>query len=495
MDHSSGEDWIASDKSSGSSNYVWLACSDDFESQGEIGDYLRKKHELRTISDLVQEAVQTRNKTVVELASEIDRRNENLDDLQIKYIQKRVSLSRMLEEKYSLHQAFYENEMLVVKLEKGKKKLNSLMKKLKTRREKGWVLKKVLGFGRQLDVEQKLEMRIKELKRKVQMMKHLGDEDDAAVQEKITKMNNELEINMEEMENMENLNQTHLVKECQSNDELKEVRKELIKGLKGTLSGRTNIGVKRMGEIDMKAFHDACKEKFGNEEAQIKASELCSMWQEKLKNPEWHPDGDNLKEVINEEDELLKNLKAEWGGWVVGAFKEMNEYNPSGRYVVNELWNFKDNRKATLKEVISYIFKNLKSLKRKEKLENEEAEIKASETRSLWQNKVKNHPEWHVVEVDGDAEEVKNLKAEGGNGIFDEVVAALKEMNEYNYNPSGRYVVNKIWNLKDNHKAATLKEKRIFLLKMMVFGAILMTVVIMLLTKFPLLLTFPQVLL
>ncbi|CAH1433387.1 unnamed protein product [Lactuca virosa] len=304
MDHSSGEDWIASDKSSGSSNYAWLACSDDFESQEAIGDYLRKKHELRTISDLVQETVQTRNKTVVELASEIDRRNETLDDLQIKYIQKRVSLSSMLEEKYSLHQAFYENEML---LDEEKK------------REKGWVLMKVRGFGRQLDVEQKLEIRIKELKRKVQMMKHLGDEDDAAVHEKITEMNNELEINIEEMENMENLNQTLLVKERQSNDELKEVRKELIKGLKGMLSGRTNIGVKRMGEIDMKAFHDACKEKFGNEEAQIKASELCSLWQEKLKNPEWHPmkvvavDGDNLKEVINEEDELLKNLKAEWG--------------------------------------------------------------------------------------------------------------------------------------------------------------------------------------
>lgn len=67
------------------------------------------------------------------------------------------------------------------------------------------------------------------------------------------------------------------------------------------LSGRTNIGVKRMGEIDMKAFHDACKEKFDNEEAQIKASELCSLWQDKLKNPEWHPmkmikvDADNHK--------------------------------------------------------------------------------------------------------------------------------------------------------------------------------------------------------
>ncbi|KAI3684353.1 hypothetical protein L6452_33576 [Arctium lappa] len=75
------------------------------------------------------------------------------------------------------------------------------------------------------------------------------------------------------------------------------------------------------------------------------------------------------QEVINEDAELLTNLKAEWGNGifdaVVAAFKEMNEYNPSGRYVINELWNFKDNRKAILKEVISYILKNLKSLKRK----------------------------------------------------------------------------------------------------------------------------------
>ncbi|GJX16569.1 ribonuclease H-like domain-containing protein [Tanacetum coccineum] len=65
-----------------------------------------------------------------------------------------------------------------------------------------------------------------------------------------------------------------------------------------------------------------------------------------------------MQEVINEDDELLKGLKAEWGTGVfdavVTACKEMNGYYPGG-HVVNELWNFKDNRKATLKEAITTV--------------------------------------------------------------------------------------------------------------------------------------------
>ncbi|KAJ0794884.1 hypothetical protein HanPI659440_Chr04g0144091 [Helianthus annuus] len=82
------------------------------------------------------------------------------------------------------------------------------------------------------------------------------------------------------MGDLEDMNQTLVVKERESNDELQEARKELIKvfkGMKGMFSGHTNIGVKRMGEIDSKPFLDACKVKYGSEEAQIKASELCSM--------------------------------------------------------------------------------------------------------------------------------------------------------------------------------------------------------------------------
>lgn len=73
--------------------------------------------------------------------------------------------------------------------------------------------------------------------------------------------------------------------------------------------------------------------------------------------------------MVKEDDEALVQLKEEWGDGVYDAvataLNEIQEYNASGCYVVPELWNFVENRKATLKEVIRFIFDRLKSLKRK----------------------------------------------------------------------------------------------------------------------------------
>lgn len=44
-----------------------------------------------------------------------------------------------------------------------------------------------------------------------------------------------------------------------------------------------------MGELDNKPFHEAMKRKYGEEEAEDRASELCSMWEEYLRDPDWHP--------------------------------------------------------------------------------------------------------------------------------------------------------------------------------------------------------------
>lgn len=50
----------------------------------------------------------------------------------------------------------------------------------------------------------------------------------------------------------------------------------------------------------------------------------------------------------------MKGLKNEFGDEVydavVMALKEMNECNPSGRYVVPELWNYAQGRRARLVE-------------------------------------------------------------------------------------------------------------------------------------------------
>ena len=95
-------------------------------------------------------------------------------------------------------------------------------------REKEEALNKILQLKKQLDAKQKLEMEIEELKGKLQVMKHLGDEDDAAVQKKMKEMNDELQEKIENLDSMESMNQTLIVKERQSNDELQQARKALI---------------------------------------------------------------------------------------------------------------------------------------------------------------------------------------------------------------------------------------------------------------------------
>lgn len=109
--HHSKKEWTAQKEVPGSNIYGWFARADDYNSEGLVGEYLRKKGELKTISNLIQEAALDRNKIVANLATEIDLKNQNLDELQYKYNEKTMSLSRMLEEKDMLHQAFYEGSL------------------------------------------------------------------------------------------------------------------------------------------------------------------------------------------------------------------------------------------------------------------------------------------------------------------------------------------------------------------------------------------------
>ncbi|XWS74963.1 hypothetical protein CRYUN_Cryun01aG0043900 [Craigia yunnanensis] len=243
------------------------------------------------------------------------------------------------------------------------------------KRQKEELHNRIIQLEKQLDQKQALELEIEQLRGSLNVIRHMGDEDDIEVLKKMEASLKELREKEGELEDLEALNQTLIVRERKSNDELQEARKELINGLK-EISSRAQIGVKRMGEIDPKPFLEGMKRRYNEELAEERASELCSLWEEYLKDPDWHPfkciklEGEEeYQEVIDDEDEKLRDLKDEMGNEVykavTSAIREINEYNPSGRYIISELWNYGEGRKATLQEGVIFLLKLWNTAKRK----------------------------------------------------------------------------------------------------------------------------------
>ncbi|KAM5583638.1 factor of DNA methylation 1 [Rosa sericea] len=199
------------------------------------------------------------------------------------------------------------------------------------------------------------------------------DDESEDEHEEMGEIREKLKEKEEELANVEALNNTLIVKELKSNTELQEARREIIRGWES--ASRAFIGVKRMGELDSKPFQTACKRKYNTEEADDQAAALCSLWEDYIKDSSWHPfktskdSFGHCKEIIDEEDEKLKKLKNEFGAEVhlavSTALLELNEYNPSGRYALKELWNFNQDRRASLKEGILHLLKQLKLQKRR----------------------------------------------------------------------------------------------------------------------------------
>lgn len=104
----SKKEWEDHRTSPGSYIYGWLAREDDYKAEGPVGDYLRRRGGLKTISDLVLESTIDRHNMVVKLFNEIDLKNENLDQLQIKYKEMKTSLNRIRDERDEIHKAFCE---------------------------------------------------------------------------------------------------------------------------------------------------------------------------------------------------------------------------------------------------------------------------------------------------------------------------------------------------------------------------------------------------
>lgn len=78
-----------------------------------------------------------------------------------------------------------------------------------------------------MDAKQAVVLEIETLKGQLNVMRQFGD-DDMEILKKVEDIHKNLREKEEELEDLESLNQTLVVQERKSNDELQDARKELI---------------------------------------------------------------------------------------------------------------------------------------------------------------------------------------------------------------------------------------------------------------------------
>ncbi|KAI3801511.1 hypothetical protein L1987_29618 [Smallanthus sonchifolius] len=340
------KDWFDEETCKDDRLYAWIATDEDYNSHGFVGDYLKKSGDLKTVTDVQKEdeSVVLGLKTMIE---EIDKRSEEMNS---KITKKDVQLKTAMEQKEGLIENFNKdmemiqnkekvqlkmittehertkwrledrekglrarealNEIEKRKLDDEKRQILSILEQKKAdegvlklvedqKREKEKLHQKIIELQKKLDEKQGLELTIKLMKGALEAMKHMIDEQRLVAKNKMKSIQNDLKEKEEELEYLESLNQTLIVQERKSNDEYVEGHKELI------------------------------------------------------------------SEFLDEEDEKILSLKNECEkdvfDAVVTALNEINAYCPGGRYPVSELWNNKENRRATLKEGVQFLLRNWKT--------------------------------------------------------------------------------------------------------------------------------------
>ncbi|KAF8109472.1 hypothetical protein N665_0095s0044 [Sinapis alba] len=430
------KDWLSG--AADSSLYAWLANTDDYYRANYIGEYLRKMGDLKSISRFAEEEARKDHKLVQRLNVISENIQNQLRKLEEKFSKTSIKLKCETEEKDKILHGYNQDltgrqqrstdhfNRIFADHEKQKAQLETQMKELQIREsvlatrdtenetqrkivakeleqsaakysyvqlvaveqqktrekvkkmavdhkmQKEKLRERISALERQLDQKQDLELEVEHLKRQLSVMRHMEFNGGTEIVNKVETFLRDLSENEGELAHVNKFNQDLVVRERKTNDELQEARRALISNLRDM---RSHIGVRRMGELDTKPFMEAMRRKYCQEDLEDWAVEIIQLWEEYLKDPDWHPfkrikldAAETIVEVIDEDDEKLRTLKNELGDdayqAVANALQEINEYNPSGRYVSSELWNFREDRKATLEEGVTCLLEQWNQAKR-----------------------------------------------------------------------------------------------------------------------------------
>ncbi|KAJ0962431.1 hypothetical protein J5N97_030259 [Dioscorea zingiberensis] len=111
VQHHGKKDWCAAEAKS-SNLYGWVARADDYVSTDPIGKHLRKKGELKTIIDVAEEESRKMEKLVAYMKDQLDTRNRQLRELELKSQEVDMCCQKMVDKLYLTHQAYNEEIQL-----------------------------------------------------------------------------------------------------------------------------------------------------------------------------------------------------------------------------------------------------------------------------------------------------------------------------------------------------------------------------------------------
>ncbi|KAK1692906.1 hypothetical protein QYE76_009603 [Lolium multiflorum] len=306
------------------------------------------------------------------MTHELDARSKQIDELAAQ-----TDCDRRNLELEKQRNAMKFNHLTLAEQEYQKADENVLKLVEQHKREKETALKNIKKLNEKLHLTHKLQLDIKHLTGKLEVIKLTPGNETSESGKRIAELTEELRDKIEEMDYTENYNQDLIVQEKKTAVELQEARKlaiDAIQRFPGQTSDQAHIGMKMIGELDLKAFSNVCRQKFPKDDAEVESVKLCSKWQNEIRNPNWHPFvaamvNGKESEVIREDDKKLQELKEEYGEEaytaVTTALTELNEHSSSGsRVPFPEMWNYKEGRKAKTKEIVQHVIKLAKASKK-----------------------------------------------------------------------------------------------------------------------------------
>ncbi|KAK7848107.1 factor of dna methylation 2 [Quercus suber] len=261
-----------------------------------------KNQRLLEMEHKHNETTATVHQLVVGLTKEIDSKQKSLLEMEQKYSESATYVKLLVNE--------------IDKLHAEKKKMHSINRKLEGAME--CKKKELMQHAKELeeskthnDLERRNLMNvIEKLEGKLQAQNTV--ECDNNLHAQINTLRKELDEKTDAMQDLESLNCVLTVKERMTNQELQEARKEAVESLQDMLNGRSNLGIKRMGEIDWKPFQHMCSQKFPGMDWKKISAELCSKWQERLRNPQWQPFKiiNTLRKELDEKTDAMQDLES-----------------------------------------------------------------------------------------------------------------------------------------------------------------------------------------